>query len=120
MNTGTTSKYITKSLKQQQIFAVLIFVLTESRVLIPLLYFIIQVKWFIDEQVAMSAGHTGPLKCWPHCPSIENGPFHGSTYSHRYYLIQLHFHWGCQGHDGCTDTYEDGTTGSEHTIESYS
>lgn len=28
------------------------------------------------------------------CPSIRNGPFGGSTHTHAYYLLQLHFHWG--------------------------
>jgi len=77
------------------------------------------IKWYIDDQVAMSDGHKGPLKCWPNCPSIENGPFFGSHYSHRYYLIELHFHWGCQGHENCTGTKENGMLGSEHLVGNY-
>ena len=111
-NTGTTSKHITNWFKEAvnvdlcELFAGL-------RVLFLFPFSFIQVKWYIDESVMEG----GPLKCWPHCPSIENGPFGGSTYSHRYYLIELHFHWGCQGHDDCTGTKEDGTLGSEHTVD---
>lgn len=41
------------------------------------------------------------------CPSIENGPYAGLKFSHRYYLWQLHFHWGEVGND---------EKGSEHTV----
>lgn len=41
------------------------------------------------------------------CPSIEKGPYAGLKFSHRYYLWQLHFHWGEVGND---------EKGSEHTV----
>ena len=42
-----------------------------------------------------------------HCPWIKNGPYGGVTHSHRYYLAQLHFHWG---------EVEKDDHGSEHVV----
>ena len=49
--------------------------------------------------------------CWKHrkCPSIRNGPFAGSTHTHAYFLLQLHFHWGNNGGHW--------NKGSEHTVD---
>lgn len=64
------------------------------------------VGWYPNKKEDMKV--YGGKKWMYKCPSIEDGPYGGVTHTHRYYLWQLHFHWGSVGND---------TKGSEHTVD---
>ena len=75
--------------------------------------FHLPVKWHINEDTDY------PLAfCWGNtddpCPTAEGGPFDSGR---RYYLIQAHFHWGCDVELSTDCMPAPGEEGSEHTVD---